>query len=273
MLASERHQLILELIEKHNSVSVVDLCALIGVSEMTIRRDLRILSAGGLLQRVHGGAIAKRSGSYEPPYLVRGSANTEAKRAISREAVKLVNEGDSLALDVGTTTYEIACGLVGVRGLTVLTASLLIANVLVDAPNLRLILTGGILRQQEKSMVGQTAINAYLDYHVDKAFVGIGGLHLERGLTEYNLDDALVKQALIKNAARVIVVADSAKLQRICFAHVADLTQVHTLITDNHAPDPVLQDIARRGIEIIIAHLDAPQNNPTLERPNDADSL
>lgn len=271
MLASERHKLILELIEKRSSVSVADLCALIGVSEMTIRRDLRILSSGGLLQRVHGGAVAKRSGSYEPPYLVRGSVNVEAKRAISREAIKLINEGDSLALDVGTTTYEIACGLVGVHGLTVLTASLLIANVLADAPNIRLILTGGILRQQEKSMIGQTAIHAYLDYHVDKAFVGIGGLHLERGLTEYNLDDALVKQALIKNAARVIVVADSSKLQRICFAHVADLAQVHTLITDDHAPEAILRDIAKRGIEIIVAHLDAPHNNPTLNHSDDQD--
>ena len=262
MLASERHKLILERIETQNSVSVADLCALIGVSEMTIRRDLRILSAGGLLQRVHGGAIAKRSGSYEPPYLVRGSANLEAKQAISREAVKLVNEGDSLALDVGTTTYEIACRLAEMRGLTILTASLPIANVLADAPHIRLILTGGILRPQEKSMVGQTAVSAYHGYHVDKAFVGIGGLHLERGLTEYNLDDALVKQAMIQNAARVIVVADSSKLQRICFAHVADLMQIHSLITDDHAPEVVLRDLAKRGIEIIAAHAAAPPDNP-----------
>jgi len=253
MLPAERRKFILELVEQHNSVSVTELCARLGVSEMTIRRDLRILSNGGLLQRVHGGALARRSRSYEPPYLLRASANMEAKVAISREAAKLIEEGDSIGLDVGTTTLEIARSIVDMPGLTVLTASIPIANVLADAPSIRLIVTGGIVRKQERSMTGQIAANTFRTFHVDKAFIGIGGIHSEAGLTEYNLEDALVKQALIGCAGRVVVVADSSKLQQVCFATVADLSVVDTLITDAAAPPEVIAELTDQGIEVIIA--------------------
>src|SRR5690554_8038930 len=113
MLPAERRKYILELVEQHSSVTVAELCQSLQVSEMTIRRDLRMLSDEGLLQRVHGGAIAKRSRSYEPPYILRSTANVEAKLSIGREAARLVNEGDSVGLDVGTTTLELARSLVG----------------------------------------------------------------------------------------------------------------------------------------------------------------
>jgi len=253
MVPAERRKQILELIEKRNSISVVELCQLLEVSDMTIRRDLRILSNRGLLERVHGGALSRRGRSYEPPYLTRATNHILQKEIIGRRAASLVNEGDSIALDVGTTTFELAKDLLKTPNLTIITASLPIANVLSEALNIRLILTGGIVRPQELSLIGQTAEQTYQQYHVDKAFVGVGGLHHEAGLTEYNLEDALVKKAMIKNAEQVIVVADSSKLGEICFASVAPLSVVDTLVTDADAPAEIIDLLRARDIEIIYA--------------------
>jgi DeoR/GlpR family transcriptional regulator of sugar metabolism len=154
---------------------------------MTIRRDLRELDREGLLRRVHGGAISNLGRSYEPPYQIRTTRQIEAKRAIGRKAAEMIFDGDSLALDVGTTTLEVVRFLHGKRNLTILTASLPIANEIASSLSLtadvRLILTGGIVRAGELSMVGHIAEETYRSLRVDKAFIGIGGLNLESGLT------------------------------------------------------------------------------------------
>ncbi len=253
MVPAERRKQILELIEKRNSISVAELCQLLEVSDMTIRRDLRILSNRGLLERVHGGALSRRGRSYEPPYLSRASNQVVQKEIIGRCAAALVHEGDSIALDVGTTTLELAKALVHTPNLTIITASLPIANVLSEAPNIRLILTGGIVRHQELSMIGHIAEQTYREFHIDKAFVGIGGLHPEAGLTEYNLEDTLVKKAMIASAEQVIVVADSSKLGETCFASVGPLSIVDTLVTDANAPSEIIEQLRARDIEVIFA--------------------
>jgi DeoR/GlpR family transcriptional regulator of sugar metabolism len=167
-----------------------------------------------------------------------------------------VLDGDSLALDVGTTTLEIARALDGKRNLTLLTASLPIANEVVSRLSLtadvRLILTGGIVRSGELSMVGAIPVRTYADFHVDKAFVGVGGISLEDGLTEYNLEDALVKQALLRNARQRIVVADSSKFGRTTFTAVAPLRQVDTVVTDSGLEPALRQALEAQGIEVLI---------------------
>lgn len=254
MVPAERRKQILLLIEERNSISVAELCRLLDVSDMTIRRDLCILSNRGLLERVHGGALSRQGRSYEPPYHSRATNQVVQKEIIGRRAATLAHEGDSIALDVGTTTFEIAKALTKTPNLTIITASLPIANVLSEAPNIRLILTGGIVRPQELSLIGHTAEQTYQQYHVDKAFVGVGGLDLEAGLTEYNLEDALVKKSMIKNAGQVIVVADSSKLGEICFASVAPLSVVDTLVTDANAPSEIVDLLRARDIEIVFAN-------------------
>jgi DeoR/GlpR family transcriptional regulator of sugar metabolism len=253
MVPAERRKQILELIERRNSISVAELCQLLEVSDMTIRRDLRILSNHGLLERVHGGALSRRGRSYEPPFLFRATSHILQKEIIGRCAASLVHEGDSIALDVGTTTLEVAKALINTPNLTIVTASLPIANVLSDAPNIRLILTGGIVRNQELSMIGHIAEQSYKEFHIDKAFIGIGGLHPEAGLTEYNLEDTLVKKAMISSAEQVIVVADSSKLGETCFASVAPLSVVDTLVTDANASAEIIDLLRTRDLEIILA--------------------
>ena len=253
MLSAERHKFILELIEARNSISVAELCKMLDVSDMTIRRDLRTLANEGLLERVHGGALSRRGRSYEPPYLIRSTKAVEQKGLIGRRAAELIEEGDSIGLDVGTTTLELAKAMLGIPNLTVITASLSIAEVLSEAPNIRLIMTGGILRKEEFSLVGHIAQRTYEEFQIDKAFVGLGGLHLEAGLTEYNLEDTLVKKALIANAGQVIVLADGSKFGETCFALIAPIAEMDVLVSDEGAPKEMIEALTDRGVEVIIA--------------------
>lgn len=256
-MQSDRRREIVEIVQKSGSQTVGELCERFDVSEMTIRRDLRDLDREGLLRRVHGGAVSNLGRSYEPPYTIRATRSAEQKEAIGREAAKLILDGDSIALDVGTTTLEIALALKEKHNLTILTASLPIANEIVSNLSLnsdvRLILTGGIVRPGELSLIGHIAEQTYKDFHVDKAFIGVGGLSLEAGLTEYNLEDALVKKPLIDHANQRIVVADSSKIGQTTFKSVAPLSVVDMLVTDDEIEAEYLEALTELGIEVIIA--------------------
>ena len=253
MLAEERHQHILLLLNEKGAVTVSELCEQFGVSEMTVRRDLAALERKGLLRRVHGGAVSARGRSYEPPFLMRSSQHAQEKQHIAEAALSLIHDGDSIALDVGTTTLEIAKRLSDVRNLTIVTPSLHIANVLADNPHNRIILTGGILRPGELSLVGPFAERIFAELFVDKLFLGIGGLHLEAGLTEYNLEDAQVKRAMLRSAKECIVVTDSSKLGRIAFAAVGPISVMHTLITDDKADPAIVSRLEEMGVKVIVA--------------------
>jgi DeoR/GlpR family transcriptional regulator of sugar metabolism len=257
MNQSQRRRQIVELVHRDGQANVIDLCRLFDVSEMTIRRDLHDLDREGLLRRVHGGAISNLGRSYEPPYQIRSTRQAEAKQAIGQAAAEMILDGDSLALDVGTTTLEIARNLSGKRNLTIITASLSIANEIVSnlslTSDVRLILTGGIIRSGELSMIGDIAQDTYRRLHVDKAFIGIGGFSLENGLTEYNLEDALVKRPLIENAHQRIIVADSSKLGRTTFASVGPLSMVDVLITDSGATEEFVSGLEAAGVQVVIA--------------------
>lgn len=257
MLQDERQNSIIEVVNKDGKITVGEICQMFDVSEMTARRDLRILDQKGFLRRVHGGAVSTLGRSYEPPYNVRATQAKEAKRAIGKKAAEMIYDGDSIALDVGTTTLEIAKALKGKRNLTIVTASLPIANYIVSKfsidSDLRLIITGGVVRPREFSMVGHIPESVYKDLHVDKAFIGIGGLSLEAGLTEYNLEDTLVKRALLNAAQENIVVAEGLKIGRTTFAKIGSLTEFQTLITDQSAPAEVVEGLKRIGINVLFA--------------------
>ncbi len=252
MRSHQRHQAILHLLEIQNSVSVSDLVARFGVSEMTVRRDLDALEKQGLLQRVHGGAIPARSRGYEPPFLNRSLEHREEKRRIARKAVEFVHDGDSLALDVGTTTLEVAQAIKDKHNLTVITPSYRIAGLLTENPHSRVILTGGILRPGELSLVGRMAEDAFRNFFVDKLFLGVGGIDLDAGLTEYNIEDALVKQAMLRSAREVTVVADASKFGRVAFAAVAPLEKITRIITDDSLSPDIVSVLQERDIEVIL---------------------
>lgn len=253
VLSEERHQVILDILEGRGSITISELVKRFDVSEMTIRRDLDILEKKGFLRRVHGGAVLDHGRSYEPPFVTRAVENLSVKQQIAKVAAGLIENGDSLILDVGTTTLEIARQLLDKQNLTVITPCLQIAVLLAENPNIRLILTGGIVRPREHSMVGHLAERALQDFFVDKLFLGAAGVDFEAGLTEYNLEDTMVKQVMIKKAKRVILVTDASKFGRIAFTAIAPLNVVNTLITDNAIDPEWLARLRKQNIEIILA--------------------
>lgn len=252
MLSVERQQEILSLLDKHHSVQISELVERFNTSEMTIRRDLGALERKGLLRRVRGGAISNRGRSYEPPFLVRSKDRTEEKKRIGSMAASLIKSGESIMLDVGTTTLEIARNLSNHQNLTVITPCFQIAALLVEHPNIRLIVTGGILRRGELSLVGHLAEQAIEEFYVDKLFMGVGGADLEAGFTEFNLEDTLIKKAMIRRAKEITVVADSSKFGQVAFTVIAPLGVANRIITDDALPQQTADKIRELGIELIL---------------------
>lgn len=253
----ERHNRIVEIVNETGKIDIPEIASRFNVSEMTARRDLNELDRQGLVRRIHGGAIANLGRSYEPPFKIRTDKNQKVKQAIGLKAAGLIFDGDSIALDVGTTTLEIVPGLVEKRNLTIVTGCLQIANHIVELLSLendaRLILTGGIIRPRELSMVGPIPENVYRDLHVDKAFLGIGGISLDVGLTEFNIEDTQIKKIMIQSAREKIVVADGSKFNKTTFASVAPLGAIDKIVTDRSAPRDAIAEIEEMGVEVILA--------------------
>jgi DeoR/GlpR family transcriptional regulator of sugar metabolism len=268
--AENRKAHIVERISAGESISVAGLAETLGVSEMTIRRDLAELEKEGLLKRVHGGAVSSFGRSYEPPYALRHGQAIDAKQRIARLAADMVVEGDSVALDVGSTVFEVARLLSRRRGLTVVTPSVRVLNLFLRNKEVRTIVTGGMLRNGEESLVGDLAAHAFRDLFVDKLFLGIGGIDAENGLTEYNWDDTLVKRAMIRSAKEVIVVADASKFDRTAFAHVADIGDIHVLVTDRPPLPPLAEAAAAAKVRIAVAGGAAVASSP--DNPESAGS-
>ena len=252
MISDLRHQKIINKLENLGAVTVSDLVKEFSVSEMTIRRDLDILENQGLLRRVHGGAVNQRGRSYEPPFLLRSSENQESKGRIGKAAAEFVQNGDSITLDVGTTTLEIARNLHNKQDITIITPSLQIANELVNHPGFRLILTGGVLRTGELSMIGNLAERIFDEFYVDKLFLGAGAVDLLVGVSKFNIEDAMVKRAMVKSAKQVILVADSSKFHQVAFTSITPLSSVQTIVTDNDLNPDFAAQIKETGVELIL---------------------
>lgn len=268
MLFEERLAFILKEIEDRGSVSVIDLAQRLNVSEMTIRRDLVDLEKEGQIRRTHGGAVSARGRSFEPALILRESQHKEEKALIGKMAAELIADGDSIALDIGSTALQVAINLVGRHNLTVITPSLQIANVLANQPDIRLILPGGIVRQGELSLTGDLAKHAFEGLFVDRLFLCVGAIDSHAGMTEYNWDDALVKQAMVKSAKEIVLLADSSKFEKVAFAQVAPLSNLHMLIT-NELPPPMLKDALEKAGVLLLIKNDANNDNLDKEQENE----
>ncbi len=245
-----RDQIFRQLVDT-GEVSIAQLAEELNVSEMTVRRDLEALEADGRARRVRGGAISLISRAYEPPLAVRNSTAADAKAAIGRAAAELVDDGDTVIIDTGSTALAVARSLRARRGLTVVTPSPLVVMELGGEPGIRLYIVGGYVRTNEFSVIGGDAEDTFRRVNCDLAFIGVAGVHPERGFTEYNADDARVKRAAIAAARRSVVVADETKLGKLAFALVAPATNIDSLITDAPRGHPVVTRLAALGTEVI----------------------
>ncbi|MCL6547883.1 MAG: DeoR/GlpR family DNA-binding transcription regulator [Alicyclobacillus sp.] len=251
MLQDQRQELILRLLREQGSISMNQLTELLGVSRETVRRDLMELQQRGLLTKVHGGAVLRKVG-VEPTYAARSGLHAEEKRAIAQRAVELVEHGDTIFVDNGTTTYEFARALPAGLNVTVLTHSLLVAMALVER-GIKVYMTGGLLRMGELSLSGSIANEVAEGFFVDKAFIGAAGVCPEFGVTDFHVEESDLRRRVLRRASKRVVLADHSKLGVRAFVSVLPAGEIDVLVTDANADDELLQSLRAAGAEVVVA--------------------
>jgi DeoR family transcriptional regulator of aga operon len=249
----ERQETIVKLVEQRKRMTVAQVSEELGVSLATARRDLDELATCSRVERVHGGAIPARFAPPEPPAVHRLVDRAAEKRRIGVAAAALVREGETIFLGSGTTTLEVARQIRARRGLTVVTNSLHVITVLADSADITLICLGGLLRRSEMSLIGHMTEAALGDVRANKVFLGVRGIDLEHGLTNAYLPETEVDRLMVRAGREAIVVADHTKCGQVAAGFVAPLSAVHTLVTDNDAPDDFVEALGERGVRVLRA--------------------
>lgn len=248
-----RREQILQAVQDQHRVRVSRLAQLFGVSTVTIRTDLRAMTAAGLLARQHGGARLATQALPEAPLAEKRIRHRERKLRIAACAAALVAPGDKIILDAGSTTLMLAQRLSASYPLTVFTNSLPIANELGQAQGLRLILSGGTLRQTSQSLQGPQAEASLQSFFFDKLFLGADGCDPAFGLSTHDVEDARLNSCMIEHARKVIVLADGSKFGQLCLHRICAMDRVHTVVSDASMPQVIRTALASAGIEVIIA--------------------
>ncbi|MYS23702.1 transcriptional regulator, DeoR family [Streptomyces sp. DvalAA-14] len=249
MVSTERHRRIVTAVGEAGQLSVADLASMTGASEMTVRRDLEILSEQGLLERYRGGARSVMLRGEEPPFALRAAEGLAAKQRIAAEVAGLITDGETVLIDSGTTCLEVARALQQ-RRLTVMPLSLHALNALTGAPRLRLLVPGGEPRPGELALIGPLTEASLAAVRFDTAVLGCCGLTAADGLTAYDLAEAAIKRAAISSARRVIAVAEAGKLSRTALAFVAPAAALNTVVTEEGAPQDATEALAAAGVTV-----------------------
>lgn len=255
MFPEERKQRILAVLQNAPAVRVAELGRALRASPASIRRDLTDLERAGLLKRTHGGAVSHRVSAVEPSLWEKEDQHQAEKAAIARLAAGFVHSGDTILLDAGSTTRQIARELGHRRGVTVVTNALNIAAELA-ASELEIVVIGGQLRHGILSQVGPLAEQALASLHADKLFLAANGVDLEKGITTPNLIEAQTKRAMVRSAREVILVVDHTKFRRVAFGQVCPLDRVQHVITDAGTPAALVRAIEQLGVKVHVASRD-----------------
>ncbi len=253
LFEEERKRSIVQYIDNHTRASVQELSRELGVSESTVRRDLKELEEARLLKRTHGGAVSLRGAQYEPAVPEKEERLLEEKQRIARKAAELVSEGDTVLLDGGTTTLQVARELKAFSRLTIITNSLLVLAELKDSRHLDISITGGMLRPDTQAFVGPMTERSLEMIRVDKAFIGTNGLDAREGMTTPNMLEAATKRKMIAVAKQAILVADHSKIGQVSFCKFADLQELDRCLMDAQTPDSFLRDLRQQGVNYTLA--------------------
>lgn len=242
-----RRQHIRERLERTGQVSVSQLSEELGTTAVTIRSDLAALEQEGMARRIPGGAVL--SARLTP---VGTGGNREEKQAIARAAAELIQNGDTLFLNAGTTTREVALALRNHRNLNVVTNSLAVATELSGLPTFRVILLGGELNTQYAFTCGGDAQEQLEKYQADYAVLSLDGVSAEYGITTYHADEAIIDRLMVERASKTLVAADHTKLGRAGFSLICPLEQVHTLVTDSGCDPAQVEIIRKTGVRVLL---------------------
>jgi len=250
--SSSRQTAILERLRREGRVDVTALAASLSTSEMTIRRDLDVLAQGGVLRRVRGGAISLLTRGEELPFALREGAASDAKRRMAEVVAGLLQDGEAVVLDSGTTGLAVAHAIAG-RRLTVMPLSLHSLPPLAASPDTTLLLPGGTARFGEQTLVGPMTEASLRALRFDTVVLTCCGFSARDGVTAHDLQEAAVKRAAVESANRVVLVAEAAKFARSALAVVCPSSAVDTVVTDTDVPDDAVGDLVAAGIDVIRA--------------------
>lgn len=247
MLAIERRNEILALLQKESRVVVSDLSKIYNVTEETIRRDLEKLEKDGYAKKTYGGAIINESMNADLPFTVRKTANVISKQTIADIIASMIEDGDNIMLDASSTAVYIAKQLKNKKNLTIITNSIEILFELSDVKGWKVLSTGGTMKEGSLSLVGYQAEKMIQSYHVDKAIISCKGLDIDKGITDSNEMEAHIKKLMIDAAKIRILAADSTKFDKLSFTKICDLSDIDMIITD---AEPDKKWMNTSGLEI-----------------------
>ncbi|WFR55163.1 DeoR/GlpR family DNA-binding transcription regulator [Anaerocolumna sp. AGMB13025] len=233
MLAIERRNKILAMLQRDSRVVVSDLSASFNVTEETIRRDLDKLEKEGFAKKTYGGAIINESLNVDLPYTVRKKANVTNKQYIAEIISSVIEDGDHIMMDASSTAVYVAKHLKNKKNITIITNSIEILLELSEVAGWKVLSTGGTLREGSLSLVGYQAEKMITNYHVDKAIISCKGIDLEKGITDSNEMDAHIKKLMFESANTKILAADNSKFNKISFTKIGDLSDIDIMITDS----------------------------------------
>ncbi len=240
---SERRALISAMVRERGSVQVASLASQFRVSLQTIRKDLHYLTELGVMSRAYGGAIAADATTpvSEPAVATKLALRSADKDRIGRYAASLVRPGDSVVLDSGTTTLQIARHLPDLEGITVVTNDFGVLSALMQKSAIKIVMIGGELRRKNLAFYGAQTLSALNELLVDKLFLGVDGFDVERGITTHHEAEAMLNRKMAEVAREVIAVTDSSKFGRVCLHRIIGLNEITGLVTDRDAPDYLLE--------------------------------
>jgi len=250
MLQSTRFREIKKIVQENGIVTVSELSKILNTSPSTIRRDLKILEKQKVIGRFHGGIVTR---SPRALFSEREMQNKEEKRMIGSAAAKLIKDGDTIILDAGTTTAQIAQNMGHKKNVVVITTAINIARLLQGKPGLKVILTGGLLNVETDSLVGALTRETFSKINADIAFLGCAAISIDLGVMYPDLDIVETKKAIVKSAKKIIIVADHTKFNKVSLASAFSITAVDKIVTDDKLPQESAELLKVKGVEVIIA--------------------
>lgn len=249
---AKRHKFILEELKENGYVKVQELSEKLGVSEVTIRKDLKFLESKKMLHRNHGSASNLSSIISDKHIDVKEKLFMEEKARIAKAANKILEPNDKIMIASGTTLLSFANEINVNENITVITSSVKVSLALCYKPNIEIIQLGGIMRKNSVSVIGHYAENILESLSCNKLFLGVDGIDLEYGLTTSDMSEARINQQMIDAAQKIIVVTDSSKFEKRGFCKICDLNKIHHIITDVNAPAHMIDMIRERNIEVTL---------------------
>jgi DeoR family transcriptional regulator of aga operon len=247
-----RRSKIIEILNKRNDISVSEICKMFNISEVSVRNDFAHLEKKGLLIRTRGGAISKQPSNFDLNLNQRLKHNYKQKQKIGKRAVDFIKNGNAIIMDSGSTAIEVARNLDRKKNLRLITNSLPIAEIVADNPEIEVIIAGGTLRPEMRSLVGSMSEQTILNYYCDVAILGADSIDSELGLYTQLESEASLTQTMIKISKKTIVVTDSSKFGKKSFVKIASIPEIDIIITDKNISQADIQKIQNQGVELVL---------------------